>query len=160
MQTSSSTEKVEKGVNMHEIKKQLKKDIKEFEEGKRPLNGSTLDTLHKLTDTYKNICKIELLESEESGYSEGSSYAGEGSYARGRRNAPRDRMGRFTSYGMDRYAEEGYSEDGGSYRGSYRGESYGGGKDHLKMKLGEMMEDADPKERETLKKLMREIDHI
>lgn len=92
---------------------------------------------------------------------------------RGRgRNARRDSMGRYAS-------EEGgssYEKGGSSYRGgsSYEmdGSSYarggqGGGrggysrgdaKEHLMDSLGKMMEDADPKEREALKKCMREIE--
>ena len=44
---------------MHELKRQLKADIKEFESNKRQLNGSSLELLHLLTDTLKNICKID-----------------------------------------------------------------------------------------------------
>lgn len=147
------------------------------------ISVSTLEKLHKLTDTYKNLCKIAVLsEEEEDG--EGS-YGGGSSYRRGRgRNARRDSMGRYSSEG-------GYSEEGGSYRGgssydedmSYgrggqgggRGQggrggqgggrsSYEGGysrndaKDWMMSQLGEMMEDADPKEREALKKCMRAIE--
>lgn len=139
---------------MHELKKQLKNDIKEFENVKRPLTGASLDLLHKMTDTLKNICKIEMLE-EESEYSERGGEGGS-SYARGRRNTPRDRMGRYTSYGMGgSYGEEGYSEEGGSYRSSYAG-----AKDHMMSKLGAMMEGADPESREILKKCMQDLDRI
>lgn len=132
---------------MHELKRQLKADIKEFESNKRQLNGSSLELLHLLTDTLKNICKIEMLE-KESEYSEGGN-----SYARGR---TRDRMGRYTSYGMGEHSEEnGYSEDQGSYRSSY-----GGAKDHMMSKLGSMMEGADPESREILKKCMRDLEKI
>ena len=141
------------------------------------ISVSTLEKLHKLTDTYKNLCKIYMLsEEEEQG---GGSYEGGSSYRRGRgRNARRDSMGRYSSEG-------GYSEEGGSYRGgssydddvSYarggqigRGgqgggrSSYEGGysrhdaKDWMMSQLGEMMEGADPKEREALKKCMRAIE--
>ena len=131
------------------------------------ISVSTLEKLHKLTDTYKNLCKIYLLSDEEESGEEGGS-----SYRRGRgRNARRDSMGRYSSEG-------GYSEEGGSYRGgssydrdvSYakggRGgrSSYEGGysrndaKDWMMSQLGEMMEDADPKEREALKECMRSIE--
>ncbi len=147
------------------------------------ISVSTLEKLHKLTDTYKNLCKIYVLSEEEQGGE--SSYEGGSSYRRGRgRNARRDSMGRYSSEG-------GYSEEGGSYRGgssydddmSYarggqgggRGQggrggqgggrsSYEGGysrndaKDWMMSQLGEMMEDADPKEREALKKCMRAIE--
>lgn len=131
------------------------------------ISVSTLEKLHKLTDTYKNLCKIYMLSEEEQG---GSSYEGGSSYRRGRgRNAKRDSMGRYSS-------EDGYSEEGDSYRGgsSYEGDmSYARGghggrgqggysrhdaKDWMMSQLGEMMEDADPKEREALKKCMRAIE--
>lgn len=135
------------------------------------ISVSTLEKLHKLTDTYKNLCKIYALSEMEEG---GESYEGGSSYRRGRgRNAKRDSMGRYSS-------EDGYSAEGGSYRGgssydddmSYarggqdggRGQGGRGGysrhdaKDWMMSQLGEMMEDADPKEREALKKCMRVIE--
>lgn len=150
--------------------------IKHMDEGKMTLareiekilkagdiSVSTLEKLHKLSDTYKNLCKIEILEEQtEGGYSEArggrggsrggrSSYEGGSSYdddmmyseRRGRgRNAKRDSMGR-------------YSSEGGSYEGGY---SRHDAKDWMMSQLGEMMEDADPKEREALKKCMRAIE--
>lgn len=90
---------------------------------------------------------------------------------RGRgRNARRDSMGRYSSEGSsyeggssyDNYSEEGNSYLGGSSyeRGgmSGRGYSRGDAKDHMMNKLGMMMEDADPKEREALKECMRAIE--
>ena len=130
---------------------------------------STLEKLHKLSDTYKNLCKIEVLEESEGGYSEargrmggaymhGSSYDDDMMYSerRGRgRNAKRDSMGRYSSEG-------GSYEGGSSYRGGQGGSSYEGGysqaKDDMMMMLGSMMEDASPKEREALKKCMRELE--
>jgi hypothetical protein len=153
-----------------------KKMIKHMDEGKMTLareiekilktgdiSVSTLEKLHKLSDTYKNLCKIEALEESEGGYSEArgsrgrgrSSYDGSSSYdddmmyseRRGRgRNAKRDSMGR-------------YSSDGGSYeRGAFYDDGYSRAKDDMMSMLGEMMEDASPKEREALKKCMRELE--
>ena len=91
---------------------------------------NSLDKIHRLTDTIKNIDKIMMLEESE-GYSE----------ERGRTH-----MG------------------GSSFRGGQGGSSYEGGysrhdaKDWMMSQLGEMMEDADPKEREALKKCMRAIE--
>lgn len=123
---------------------------------------STLEKLHKLTDTYKNLCKIHVLsESEEDGEM-GSSYR------RGRGiNAKRDSMGRYSR--EDGYSEEGgympyddnvsYTRGGRGGRSSYnRGYSKAEAKDWMMSQLGEMMEDADPKEREALKKCMRELE--
>ena len=150
---------------MHRIKEMLMKELKEYER-KEKLSAGDLETLHKLTDTVKNIDKIEMLEGGE-GYSEDGmsydggmwqargSYDGGSSYARGRgRNARRDSMGRYSR-------DDGYSEDGGSYRGSsYRGGmSYDGAKDHLMRKLGEMMPMAESEEqRKALEHCMRKIE--
>lgn len=100
---------------------------------------STLDKIHKLTDTIKNIEKIEMYEDD--GYSE--DWAGEGriygtSYGRGRRgNVKRDSMGRYSR--DDNYSRTEAKED-------------------MLDKLGEMMRSADPKEREALKECMRAIE--
>lgn len=128
------------------------------------ISVSTLEKLHKLTDTYKNLCKIYILSEEEDGGE--SSYEGGSSYRRGReRNARRDSMGRYSR-------EDGYSEamrydddvsyarsgQGGRGQGGRGGYSRNDAKDWMMSQLGEMMEDADPKEREALKKCMRAIE--
>lgn len=126
---------------IEKIKKMLCKELDEYAM-KGKLTMADLDAVHKLTDTVKNLDKIEMLEEESGGYSEArggrgrggrSSYEGGMSYdddmmyseRRGRgRNARRDSMGRYSREG-------GYSEEGGSsYEGgSYRrgGSSYEGG---------------------------------
>ena len=144
--------------HLEKLKEALCEELDKF--GKSgDVTVSSLEKIHKLTDTIKNIDKIMALE-EEGGYSEAGDWMGEGrmygtSYARGRgRNAKRDSMGRYSSDG-------GYSEESGSYRGrsSYeRGYSRDEAKGHMMNKLGEMMEDADPKEREALKECMRAIE--
>lgn len=144
--------------HLEKLKEALCEELDKF--GKSgDVTVSSLEKIHKLTDTIKNIDKIMALE-EEGGYSEAGDWMGEGrmygtSYARGRgRNAKRDSMGRYSSDG-------GYSEESGSYRSrsSYeRGYSRDEAKDHMMNKLGEMMEDADPKEREALKECMRAIE--
>lgn len=154
---------------MDEAKQALEKEIDKIAKTGE-ISVSTLEKLHKLTDTYKNLCKIAALEEDEGG--EGS-HEGGSSYRRGRgRNAKRDSIGRYSS-------EDGYSEEDGSYRASYADEmsyarggqggrggrsSYEGGysrhdaKDWMMSQLGEMMEGADPKEREALKDCMRAIE--
>lgn len=157
--------------HLEELKESIKRELEKFAK-QGDVSVSTLEKIHKLSDTYKNLCKIEMLEEEsDGGYSEarggrtrysyamgGSSYDDDMMYSerRGRgRNAKRDSMGRYSSDG-------GY--DGGSYRGGQGGSSYDGGysrhdaKDWMMSQLGEMMEDADPKEREALKECMRAIE--
>ena len=149
---------------MHKIKEMLMNELYEYEEkAKKMPNGKLstqeLEKIHKLTDTVKNIDKIEMLEDGE-GYSEDTDFMGEGrmygtSYARGRgRNARRDRMGRYSS-------DDGMSYEGGSYArgGSSYGMSYDGAKEHLMDKAEEMLEMAqDPKERRVIEKFMRELE--
>ena len=147
---------------IEKIKKMLCKELDEYAM-KGKISGADLDMIWKLTDTVKNLDKIEMLE-EEGGYSEGSSYGGGSSYRRGRgRNARRDSMGRYSRDMM--YSEDDYSEDGAYDRGNQGGRSMGGrnysrddAKDHMMSKLGEMMEDADPNEREILKDAMRKLE--
>lgn len=149
---------------MHKIKEMLMKELKEYEK-KEKLSAGDLETIHKLTDTVKNIDKIEMLEGGE-GYSEdgmsydGGSWEARGSYDGGysERRRRRDSMGRYAR-------DDGYSEEGGSYRGgssrggSYRGSSYDGGSEHLMRKMREMMESAgSDKEREALQRCIKELE--
>lgn len=160
------------------IKKMLCKELDEYAM-KQKLTGSDLDMIWKLTDTVKNLDKIEMLE-DEGGYSEarggrgrggrgrssyamgGSSYDDDMMYSerRGRgRNAKRDSMGRYSSEGgsyENGSSYDDYSEES-SYRGG-RGYSRGDAKDRMMSKLGSMMEDADPNEREILKDCMRKLE--
>ena len=160
---------------MHKIKEMLMDELHEIEEKLKKAGGKIsagdVEYIHVLTDTIKNIAKIEILE-EDGGYSEASNWMGEGrmygnsygdgnSYARGRRNARRDSMGRYSREGG--YSEEGMSYEGGSsHRGggsSYRdggsnrgGYSRGEGKEHMIEKLEDMMDEAgSDKEREAIR---------
>jgi hypothetical protein len=119
-----------------------------------------LESIHKLTDTVKNIMKIDVLK-EDVGYSEDGHYMGEGriygtsyddgmhreggySYARGRRYAKRDSMGRYSR------------DDGMMHRGGMRGGySRDDGKHYMMEQLEEMMEEAEkPAEKEALRRCM------
>ena len=144
---------------IEKIKKMLCKELDEYAM-KSKLTGGDLDMIWKLTDTVKNLDKIEMLE-EDGGYSEargrgrsymhGSSYDDDMMYSerRGRgRNAKRDSMGRYSS-DMD----EDYSE-----MRTDRRYSRDDAKDYMVNKLGSMMEDADPNEREILKNCMRKLE--
>lgn len=111
---------------MHKIKEMLMKELYEYEDKAKKSSGKLsagdLETIHKLTDTVKNIDKIEMLEDggEYSGDTDfmgegrmyGTSYRSNGymynsndgqggsSYARGRgRNARRDSRGRYSRDG-------------------------------------------------------------
>ena len=136
---------------MHKIKKMLCKELEEYGE-KKSLSSSDVEMIHKLTDTVKNLDKIEMLEGDD-GYSETYPYyMGGSSYARGRgRNARRDSMGRYSS-------DMGSSYDDYSEARMDRRYSRDDAKDHMMSKLGEMMSSADEEQREILKDAMRKIE--
>ena len=149
---------------METLKDLLCAELEDYaEKGKKAnkMSAGDLEAIHKLTDTVKNILKIDMLE-EESGYSEDGRYMGEGriygtsyesgyserggsSYARGRgRYAKRDSMGRYSR------------DDGMMYRGGMRGGySRDDGKHYMMEQLEEMMEEAEkPAEKEALRRCM------
>ena len=68
---------------MHELREMLCVELDEIA-GKGELSAGDLDTIHKLTDTIKNIDKIEKLDS---GYSRDGGWMAEGTYGYGRGNS-------------------------------------------------------------------------
>lgn len=154
---------------MHDLKDLLCAELEDYaEKGKKSgkMSMGDLDSIHKLTDTVKNILKIDMLE-EESGYSEDGHYMGEGriygtsyddgmrrgagySYARGRgRYAKRDSMGRYSR-------DDGYMRRDG--RGVRDGYSRDDGKAYMMEQLEDMMEDAEnPAEKEALRRCMEAL---
>lgn len=125
----------------------LCKELEEYGEQKS-LSASDLEMIHKLTDTIKNLDKIEMLE-DDSNYSEHYPYEGN-SYAR-----------RGTHYVRGHYSRD----DGNNYSEHYDREydrrySKDEAKDKMMSKLGEMMDGADPKEREILKQAMRKLENV
>lgn len=148
------------------IKKMLCKELEEYAEMGKMKSASDLDMIWKLTDTVKNLDKIEMLE-DDGGYSEargsrGRSYMGGSSYdddmmyseRRGRgKYAKRDRMGRYSSEGGSSYDD--YSEERMDRR--YSSDD---AKDHILNKMGEMMTSADEEQREILKDAMRKIERM
>lgn len=141
-----------------ELKDMLYEELEKI--GKKgELSAGSLDTVFKLTSSIKNIDKIEMLE-EADGYSEdsrwmadgkmyGSSYDSGNSYARGRRNAKRDSMGRYSRDGGN------YSNDIYSMDGRY---SMDGSKDYLIEQLEELMHEAgSEKERNAFKQFMHQL---
>lgn len=157
---------------MHDLKDLLCAELEDYaENGKKSgkMSMGDLDSIHKLTDTVKNILKIDMLE-DESGYSEDGAYMGEGriygtsydgydrgtSYARGRgRYAKRDSMGRYSSRGMSYDDDMPYARGG---RGGNRGYSRDDGKAYMMEQLEDMMEDAEkPAEKEALRRCMEAL---
>ena len=89
--------------------------------GKGDLGAGDLDIAHKLTDTVKNIYKIEALS--------GQQYSRDG-YSRGEWAASRGSYGRENSYRRSHYVRGHYSNDDG-------------GKEDMKRQLQEMLDQAD-----------------
>ena len=157
---------------MHDLKDLLCAELEDYaEKGKKSgkMSMGDLDSIHKLTDTVKNILKIDMLEGE-TGYSGDGAYMGEGriygtsydgygrgtSYARGRgRYAKRDSMGRYSSRGMSYDDDMSYARGG---RGGNRGYSRDDGKAYMMEQLEDMMEDAEkPAEKEALRRCMEAL---
>ena len=154
---------------MEDLKDLLCAELEDYAEKSKKagkMSTADLDSIHKLTDTVKNILKIDMLEGE-TGYSEDGAYMGEGriygtsyddgmrrgggySYARGRgRYAKRDSMGRYSR-------DDGYMRrDGRNMRDGY---SRDDGKAYMMEQLEDMMEDAEkPAEKEALRRCMEAL---
>ena len=158
---------------MHKIKEMLMKELYEYEEKAKKMAGGKLsagdlETLHKITDTVKNIDKIEVLESDD--YSEASEWMADGrmygtsyddgmSYARGRgrgRNARRDSRGRYSRDGGGSYYDDGMSHARGG-RGGYSRDS---AKEHIIDRIEDMMEETDePKTKRALERCVQAIEN-
>jgi hypothetical protein len=141
---------------MHELKDMLCKEIDKIAK-KGELTAGSLETVHKLTDTVKNIDKIMMLEEDE-GYSERGD-------SRGRYSREGGMGGGYARNGGNWNAQGSYGnsyDDGNSY--ARRGEHYvrghysrDDGKDKMLHELGEMMEGADHEQRRILERAMQEI---
>lgn len=102
---------------LYDLKDMLCDELEEYG-NKGELSAGTLEIVDKLTHTIKNLDKIiETYEEEDYSNYGGGSYEGDGyggmshrmnggrSYARGRRGAKRDSMGRYSSEGYSRTGE-------------------------------------------------------
>ena len=124
---------------LYDLKEKLCEELENLAR-KPDMGPGDLELIHKLTDTIKNIGKIEML-GERGGYSEamdnddygrGTSYARGRSGRRGGRNTRRDSMGR-------------YSRDDG------RSEMM----EHIESAL----DAANDKDREAIKRFMRQLEN-
>lgn len=132
--------------HLDKIKKLLLKELEEFAARDKIEGFEDLEVIHKLTDTVKNICKIEMLQKQggDGGYSGGNygggySYTGEGG------------SGGYSSRG----GNGGYSMRGRDWRGRYTRDD---GRDQMVNELENLMGHlGNSEDRETLKRLM---DHL
>jgi hypothetical protein len=105
---------------IYDLKEKLVKELEGYAD--KPLSASSLDIVKKMSSTVDHLCNIvKACEEDEGGYSGRMYYARDpmgrdvepgrdmsyrgSSYARGRRNTPRDSMGRYSG-------EMGYSRHG------------------------------------------------
>ena len=124
---------------MHELKKRFEKELEQYMHMGDKITMGELETIHKITDTIKNLDKIMILEHEEGGYSQ----AGE---MRGGNMMP----GGGYSYRRQRRDSRGrYSRDGGY--------SYDDGMEELHELLDEMMETADERTKSAIKRFKAEL---
>lgn len=124
---------------MHELKKRFEKELEQYMHMGDKITMGELETIHKITDTIKNIDKIMMLEDEEGGYSQ----AGE---MRGGNMMP----GGGYSYRRQRRDSRGrYSREGGY--------SYDDGMEELHELLDEMMETADERTKSAIKRFKAEL---
>lgn len=111
------------------------------------ITASNLEAVHKLTDTIKNIAKIEMLEGEDDGYSEAryGGLRGNSSYADGRRRMIDDDGMSYANRRGSHYVRGHYSMDDG--------------RDYMLERVEELMEDADPKSKEILKRAVKQLEN-
>ena len=148
---------------MFELKEMLCEEL-EMIVGKGELSHSSLDMVQKITDSIKNIDKIELLEGKNSfGGSYGGSYGDDEGYSERRR---------YSRDGGNSYRGDLSYDDGGdsNRRGrnqmgqytsrAYRGYSREGGKERMISQLRSMMNTAEnDKENESIQKCIKSLEN-
>lgn len=127
---------------MYDLKEKMCRELEEIAR-KPEMSAGDLEAIHKLTDTIKNIDKIEMLE-EDGGYSRAGDWEADmrGTYGRGSsyRGRKRDSMGR-------------YSRDGRMY-------SRGDAKEHMMEQMEMLMDQAgSEREREAIRRCMGQLEN-
>lgn len=129
---------------MHDLKEKLCDELEEIAH-KPEMGAGDLEIVHKLTDTIKNLDKIEMLE--DGGYSQAGDWEIEGrAYNRGSSYArrKRDSMGR-------------YSREGRGGRGGY---SRHDAKEAMMDQMEMLMEQAgSEREREAIRRCMGQLEN-
>ncbi|MCX4357962.1 MAG: hypothetical protein OSJ43_17380 [Oscillospiraceae bacterium] len=115
----------------------------------KTINATNLEHVYKLTDSIKNIYKIEMLEnggySEAGEWSAGGNYSNESSYANRGQHYVRGHYSRDDGYSGRRDSRGRYSRDDG----------HSGMIEHLR----DMMDDADnDKDREAIRRCLKQIE--
>ena len=140
---------------MHELKEKLCDELEEIAR-KGEFSAGDLEAVHKLTDTIKNLDKIEMLE--DGGYSQAGDWKIEGrAYNRGSSYArrKRDSMGRYSRDGRDMD----YSRDGRMMPS--RMYSRADAKEHMMDELEEAMNAATTdREKDIIKRAMDQLEKV
>lgn len=123
--------------NLYDLREMLCEELDEYNrDAKNGLNERTLDTVHKLTDTIKNIDKIMMLEDGDYSRSGELEYDMRGNY------------GRTENYNRG----NSYANRGRHYvRGHY---SRGDGRERMISDIENMMQDATGTERDAYKRAL------
>ena len=134
----------------YELKEKLCKELDEIAR-KPEMGAGDLEIIHKLTDTIKNLDKIEMLE--DGGYSQAGDWDdGRGSYGRGSSYANRGKH-----YVQGHYSREGYSNEGNSSRGGY---SRHDAKEAMMEQMEALMDQAESeKERQAIRRCMSQLEN-
>ena len=134
---------------MYELKDKLCKELDEIAR-KGELGAGDLEIVHKLTDTIKNLDKIEMLE-DDGGYSQAGYRDGGSSYARGSSYANRGKH-----YVRGHYSRDGYSDEGRGGRGWY---SRHDAKEAMMEQMEMLMDQAgSEREREAIRRCMSQLE--
>ena len=130
---------------MHELKEKLCEELENI--AKKPeMSAGDLEAVHKLTDTIKNLDKIDMLESDGD-YSRGGDWEAHGTYERGNSYARRKRDG------MGRYSRDGRMIPTRMYS---RTEA----KDEMLDRMEDLMNMAgSDKEREAIRRCMSQLEN-
>ena len=137
---------------MHELKEKLCDELEEIAR-KGELGSGDLDIIHKLTDTIKNLDKIEMLE--DGGYSQAGYRDGGSSYARGSSYANRGKH-----YVRGHYSQDGYSMEGRRSGNNGRMYSRAEAKDEIMDLIEDMMSDANEQEKSIFRRVMSQLEQV
>ena len=135
---------------MHDLKEKLCDELEEIAR-KPEMGAGDLEIIHKLTDTIKNLDKIEMLE--DGGYSQAGYRDGGSSYNRGSSYANRGKH-----YVRGHYSRDGYSMEGRGNRGGY---SRHDAKEAMMEQMEMLMEQAgSEREREAIRRCISQLDQV
>ena len=135
---------------MHELKEKLCEELDEIAR-KPEMGAGDLEIIHKLTDTIKNLDKIEMLE--DGGYSQAGYRDGGSSYNRGSSYANRGKH-----YVRGHYSRDGYSNEGRGSRGGY---SRHDAKEAMMEQMEMLMDQAgSEREREAIRRCMSQLEQV